>query len=68
MASKISWKLHPNASKFYEAIRQGWGFTARASIHEVEPGDVFAILYESNSPESGHVTFVDAKPIRVKER
>lgn len=68
VAKRTRWKQYPKAANFYEAISQGWGFIPRPTVYSVEAGDVFALRHEANTPDTGHVMFVDAKPVQVKAR
>lgn len=55
------WKGYPKAANYYEAIAAGEGFERRASISDVEVGDIFAAKFTAEI-DTGHVMLVDAKP------
>jgi len=52
----------PLAEDYYWGIRGGQGFAEVDDIHEVQVGDVLALLYPPGEMDTGHVAWVDSAP------
>lgn len=60
------WKSYPKAANYYEVIATDDGFLRRASIKDVEVGDIFAVKF-TRDINTGHVMLVDAKPRLIED-
>lgn len=45
----------PTSDKYYDAIKQQNGFVIIGNIDDIQPGDIVAIKYPSNSTVTGHM-------------
>jgi hypothetical protein len=56
----------PTASRYHDAIVEGRGFIALATIAELRAGDVIAIKYFTRKDNTGHIMLVDGTPRRIR--
>ena len=57
----------PTAARFHDAIVDGRGFTKISKVEDIRPGDILAVKYFVDKPNTGHVMLADGIAHHMEE-